>query len=704
MRDSRALGSRAGSRAGSPCSLTEKLILDYAGHEAYGIEEIKLSRMGITTIEPGAFENFPKLHTIDLSRNRISHLPDDLEFPRDQWWRIDLSYNKIENFDSISVLRKCEVLEEILVEFNEGFPVVDEHKLQFYIPSLRRIDDKPADPSKVGPNLTFEIEQQVYEIWKDKRKELFKKFKHSSEQLFQQFGAECLIKVKTKNHSLKDFVKVRLEEGIIPEFCEQYYDDMDKIEAEIEENDNFEREQASEKAKKKADKVGKVKKENLEVESEFERAHRVSQRKQQFIKKHYNFEDRDEFRKSRWKQAFEIKQAIRHGEQKEDSIPVWQVGFEPTRGKYLASVGGNSVILTSTSDLSRPLMKFTPPENTFDKNFRNEEENEICVMNWFEIDGNPHLAVGSNIGNIYILNPEDSKCVKILDDLHSGYLQKLLSCGNVLFSAGLRPKAGSHWIVMNRFEYDAFGKCQVNQLGMFSVVTDPLSMLIVENTLWVGCKDSNSGISVFDAKYQNALIGRNKAKHGLKCDYNLKLDDSAPEICTYDTLCNIDKQGRLVAIRTAASEKMTHVMGREYSFPGFIFLAKFKAVDQSLTVLRRLDFSDSYEIYLPMFYMSKMAVLVAGDERGDLWVYDISDLQNGKVVDGKDCARNFCYVADAIVPFPSVSVGKCFKAFTSQICTSISASVDNSVLVTGHQCNVVCVMEAHQDLFENFEI
>merc|ERR1711934_600664 len=103
-----------------------------------------------------------------------------------------------------------------------------------------------------------------------------------------------------------------------------------------------------------------------------------------------------------------------------------------------------------------------------------------------------------------------------------------------------------------------------------------------------------------------------------------------------------------------------------------------------------------------MLYLSEMAVLVAGDERGDLWVYDISDFQNGRVADGKDCTRNLCYVADAIVPFPDVSAGKSVKAFNSQICTSITANNDNSVLVTGHQCNLVCVMEAHQDLFGNF--
>ena len=100
-----------------------------------------------------------------------------------------------------------------------------------------------------------------------------------------------------------------------------------------------------------------------------------------------------------------------------------------------------------------------------------------------------------------------------------------------------------------------------------------------------------------------------------------------------------------------------------------------------------------------MCYLPKMAILVAGDEQGDLWVYDISDLQNGKVTDSKDCAKNFCYVPDAIVPFPSVNA----KKFDSKIMTSISSSHDNSVLVTGHQCNLFCVLDTNKILFENFE-
>ena len=345
-------------------------------------------------------------------------------------------------------------------------------------------------------------------------------------------------------------------------------------------------------------------------------------------------------------------------------------------------------------------MKFTPPDDTFDKNFKNEEETELCVIQWLEINNSPHLAVGSNIGNIYILNPEESKCVKILDDIHSGYVQKLLGLENILFSAGLRPSASSHYILMNKFDYGDDGNLELNQLGCFSVGTSPLSLLIVENTLWVGCKDTSAGIHVFDGRYQNCLIGRNKSKTAVKPDYNLKLDETAPGICTYDSLCNIDKQGRLVAIRTAASTKVSNSMNdQEYNFPGFIFLAKFKAVNKELTVLRRLDFSNSYEIYLPMFYFPKMAILVSGDERGDLWVYDISDLQNGKVVDGKDCMRNFCYVPDAIVPFPSVDK----KNFESKIVTSITGSEDGSVLVTGHQCNLVCVLKTNDVLFQNFE-
>ena len=117
--------------------LTEDLILKKC-NEDIDIDEINLSNLQITEIDPTAFKNFASLHTISLKNNQLRHLPKDLEFASpDKWWRLDLTNNRLNGYDSLEPLFNLTNFEELLVEDNLDISVEDEHKIQFKIPTVR---------------------------------------------------------------------------------------------------------------------------------------------------------------------------------------------------------------------------------------------------------------------------------------------------------------------------------------------------------------------------------------------------------------------------------------------------------------------------------------------------------------------------------------------------------------------------------------
>ena len=221
--------------------LTEDLILKKAG-EDFDCEDVNLSNLQITEIEPTAFKNFKQLHTINLRNNQLRHLPKDLEFSADdKWWRLDLSNNQLNGFDSLEPLFSLTSFEELLVEDNADISVEDEHKLQYKIPTLRRINDKPVDTSKLTEQLTLELEMKMMELWGKNRNKLWKKYQNNN-QVIQEFSDLAVKTIRTSNNSIKKFIVWRLQEDILPNYLERYLVE-DKLKEEVEKYENNSRSQ-----------------------------------------------------------------------------------------------------------------------------------------------------------------------------------------------------------------------------------------------------------------------------------------------------------------------------------------------------------------------------------------------------------------------------------------------------------------------------
>lgn len=190
---------------------------------------------------------------------------------------------------------------------------------------------------------------------------------------------------------------------------------------------------------------------------------------------------------------------------------------------------------------------------------------------------------------------------------------------------------------------------------------NPLRMLRVGNSLWLGCEDT-PGVLVYSDKFKKAMKRESAIKSTTPCDYILHWDNVTPSQMTIDGMCAITDDG-LVALKISASTKlMNQINGSSetrsgYNYPGMILIVQFYEWNKEADVFRKLDFSNTTEIYMNISFVKNISLLLAGDENGNIWMYDLMDVveRANKLSKNKvDADENTIFPADGIVPFPLV--------------------------------------------------
>merc|ERR1712159_132584 len=175
-------------------------------------------------------------------------------------------------------------------------------------------------------------------------------------------------------------------------------------------------------------------------------------------------------------------------------------------------------------------------------------------------------------------------------------------------------------------------------------------------------------------------------------------------------MCSITDEG-LVALKISASSKlMKQINGSSdsagYTYPGMILIVQFYEWNKEADVFRKLDYSNTTEIYMNISFVKNMSLLMAGDENGNIWLYDLMDVVeranklNLSVKTKIDADENAIFPADGIVPFPLVKYnGSTIPQDNSKLHINCIATTSNgSYIVAASNCNMLCVYKPNSQL------
>merc|ERR1712004_23584 len=228
---------------------------------------------------------------------------------------------------------------------------------------------------------------------------------------------------------------------------------------------------------------------------------------------------------------------------------------------------------------------------------------------------------------------------------------------------------------------------------------NPLRLLRVNNSLFVGCENT-PGILVFDEQFVSAMKRNAPIKTTKNCDYILNWEDTNKRM-TIDGMCTIQDEHGLVAVKISASTKLHSMVNEsDYVHAGMILIIQFYEWNQESVILRRLDYSNTNEIYMSISYIPTLQAIIAGDELGNIWIYEVSDVIDGKVEKELD----FIFPVSAIIPFPnrvchdndSVVDDKVRKQINM-----ITNTNDGKMIVAASSCNLLCVYKPHPKILSN---
>lgn len=219
-------------------------------------------------------------------------------------------------------------------------------------------------------------------------------------------------------------------------------------------------------------------------------------------------------------------------------------------------------------------------------------------------------------------------------------------------------------------------------------------------------------------------------KKPIPFDYKLFFPNVCPQLMTVDGLTVINEANGLLAAKISASRKMLGSTKREdpnYTHPGMILIIQFYCWNNEAEVKRRLDYSNTNEIYMGITYLPTIEVLMAGDESGNIWCYDLSDVISGKLESDQaghqqHSASAVTFPVDGVIPFPVVYQGgqpvEELKNNPSQqlspsgnnnnssktvhphpkMINMLTANKTGGLLVAACTCNILCLYTPHENL------
>lgn len=279
-------------------------------------------------------------------------------------------------------------------------------------------------------------------------------------------------------------------------------------------------------------------------------------------------------------------------------------------------------------------------------------KNSVSVIN---------LLLAEILQNFSFIDVHDRRCFGEIKNLHTGPVTQIVfkdrpnfdNMQTLMLSAG--GEKNLFQVNLTDVQIDLSYKRYTSQLlcsFKTSPAGQPLSILPINKSIMVGCEDT-SGILVWSKSWQQLLNRKSPLKTPQNRDYQLTFPNICPQLMTIDALVLLEESKGFFAIKISQSQKLLSQLTKEksdFTYPGVILIAQFFDWNGEAEVLRKLDFCNSNSLYSNLAYLPMISVLIAGDELGRIWCYDVS----GILLDRLDNDQNIVYPVDGILPFPKV--------------------------------------------------
>ncbi|XP_069471068.1 leucine-rich repeat and WD repeat-containing protein 1 isoform X2 [Ambystoma mexicanum] len=194
--------------------ITTKLLLAKGVPKSTRLHDIKklnLSNLQIKTeeLDSDLFSQMKNLEELDLSGNLLSDIPDGLKLPSLRV--LNCSDNQLED---VTLLENLSAVEELTYDNNLYLTISDDYKVMCLLPNLRRLNGK--DITSTANHWRFvngrELNNRVSAYWEQNYKDRFpeKLTLTNVNSVKKEFAKSAVMDVKYGPNSLRDFTKWRV--------------------------------------------------------------------------------------------------------------------------------------------------------------------------------------------------------------------------------------------------------------------------------------------------------------------------------------------------------------------------------------------------------------------------------------------------------------------------------------------------------------
>ncbi|XP_053560572.1 leucine-rich repeat and WD repeat-containing protein 1 [Bombina bombina] len=175
------------------------------------IKTLKLSKMNLQSnnLDPQLFSQMEKLEELDISKNLLSELPENLNLVNLRV--LNFADNQVEE---VTTLTQFPNLEELIYEENLYLTVSDNYKVFCLLPKLRRLNNK--DITSLANHVRFvnhrELSNRVEAYWKNYKDNLLSHPSAEEIKAFRKNFMKSVVEhVQYGPNSLKDFTKWKVK-------------------------------------------------------------------------------------------------------------------------------------------------------------------------------------------------------------------------------------------------------------------------------------------------------------------------------------------------------------------------------------------------------------------------------------------------------------------------------------------------------------
>jgi len=636
------------------------------------IEELNLEghQLCDSDLKPDVINQLTSLVELDLSKNQLTCIPNGIQLK-------SLKYLNVSNncLKDVEWLQYFPHILDIDTYGNVSLTVDDEYKTMFLLPSLEFLNGKGVDHKQIGSEFTKEIWVRVVKLWKSNFAMKYDK-NNNRDGVEAEFISLCKTRVHYGPNSLRGYRHWRIEAiakevmTFVSDFPQEtitscLYDDliMGQLCKDIKETEIM-ASPASKKMKLSTTTSGPSesilrKQQNTYLPVKFLQCHGSSD------------EGSDDFQ-----------------------TQIWCCSFEPDPNdstkttNMVATCGGEKVCFIDCSTLQ--------VASRFAQN--REQFYTLCWTTAVSGDNvrSNILAAAGCLGYIHLFHPQQNVLYGRIK-IHNCPVQALLFIKN---STRLLSGDKNGIIHLTDVGVPSLSNYQYkwNKLMTFTGLHHSVIKLALPL--------SSQGQYLLAASETGLYCWKNNAALS-----SVTVQGKVPQL---PALCHIDfPHIPSDAIADALSMYDDDVLVTKFADTGVIFVWRFSTVLKKIKQLkiqidlpfvfcnpdREMKWSNTTHCYIDVATCKAMGKTIAGDDVGNIWIYDINWNMKGKPKDYEKAQFNSCVQPSSIIPFPKCTRenGSQMKKLvgTGMLFNSVSCSWNMKYIVVATDNNVVGVYKSN---------